>query len=344
VVVPNYNDGASLPLALRAIVEQSLVPLEVLVIDDASTDLSVEIVQRFSEKYPFVRLVRNSHNLGVITSMNVGMRIAKGDYVFFPSANDRVFSGFFERSMELLAKYPQAALCSAQSRIVRGNGNECVVPLNFRAPDERFLSTEEAQQLLLARSSWILGNTCIYRRDALVQEGGFRRELAAFCDGFIGIVLALRYGACFIPVPFAVWVQSGGGYAERCVSDFAVAEQMWSNAARLMRTEYKDLFPAAYVDKWERQKLCHARWSAIRRLQREQEAVIDGFFLPASRIDRVTVLVIKVSSRIGFGLFAMYLLLRLRAPMLSLAVDGLRGMLARGRQRFQSWGYRRRPA
>src|SRR5882724_13615892 len=110
VVVPNYNHAKYLPACLSAILRQSVQPLEVLVLDDVSTDNSLEVIKRIAAKNPLVRLVQNEKNLGVMPNLNKGVQLAKGDYVFIGSADDEIIPGLFEKSMQLLARHPQAGL------------------------------------------------------------------------------------------------------------------------------------------------------------------------------------------------------------------------------------------
>jgi glycosyltransferase involved in cell wall biosynthesis len=59
VVVPNYNHGKYLEFSLPALLRQSVQPLEIIVLDDVSTDNSVEVIRRFAAQSPLIRLVQN---------------------------------------------------------------------------------------------------------------------------------------------------------------------------------------------------------------------------------------------------------------------------------------------
>src|SRR5438128_5853882 len=86
VVIPNYNHSAFLPRALTALGEQSKQLLEAIIIDDGSTDNSVEIIERFATKYPAIKLHRNVKNQGSLVSVATGISLAKGDYLYFGAA------------------------------------------------------------------------------------------------------------------------------------------------------------------------------------------------------------------------------------------------------------------
>ena len=101
VAIPNYNHAQYLPRCLDSILSQSVQPFEILVLDDASTDNSVAIIQRYASQHPHVRLHRNEHNLGAVANINQAFELSQGDYVFVPSADDEVVPGFFEKSLKL---------------------------------------------------------------------------------------------------------------------------------------------------------------------------------------------------------------------------------------------------
>ena len=88
VVTMNFNDGATLGRTIESVAKQTRPVLEHIVVDDASTDDSVQIVQRLQKKYPLVRLITSKRNSGTAAAGHRGLLEAKGDYVFFLAADD----------------------------------------------------------------------------------------------------------------------------------------------------------------------------------------------------------------------------------------------------------------
>src|SRR5882762_3451884 len=110
VILPNYNHGKLLPVAVEAILNQSAQPTEIIIIDDGSTDNSVEVIKGLASRSSIIKLHQNERNRGVSYTVARGIDLSSGDYVFFPAADDEILPGFFEKSLGLLAQYPQAGL------------------------------------------------------------------------------------------------------------------------------------------------------------------------------------------------------------------------------------------
>ena len=110
ILMNNYNYAQFISEALQAIVDQSFQPYEVIVVDDASTDNSVEIIESFSRKYPYIQLIRNEKNQGALKTWFQGFELLTGDYFLSASSDDRIVPGLFEKSITLLSQYPNAGL------------------------------------------------------------------------------------------------------------------------------------------------------------------------------------------------------------------------------------------
>lgn len=97
VIVPVYNAGSYLRQALDSLVEQTLTDVEIICIDDKSTDNSLAILRDYENKYPGVRVISLQQNMGEAVARNQGMVVAAGDYIGFLDADDYVDRDFFEK-------------------------------------------------------------------------------------------------------------------------------------------------------------------------------------------------------------------------------------------------------
>src|SRR6267378_6753802 len=113
VVVPNHNHGHLVGEQLRAIFSQTAQPSKILIVDDASSDDSVSVIQRLIFGRANTQLICKHTNSGVCGVINEALRLADTDCVAFLAADDVILPGLFEKSLAMLARYPEAALCSA---------------------------------------------------------------------------------------------------------------------------------------------------------------------------------------------------------------------------------------
>jgi glycosyltransferase involved in cell wall biosynthesis len=88
VIVPAYNAAASLPAALRSVLDQSLREIEVIVADDGSTDGTAEVAAGLAAQDRRIRLLRAAHNRGAAAARNRAMAEARGDWLALLDADD----------------------------------------------------------------------------------------------------------------------------------------------------------------------------------------------------------------------------------------------------------------
>ena len=275
VVMPNYNHARFLPESLGAILDQSYRPMEIIVLDDASMDNSVEVIEEFARKEPLIRLLRNERNMGVIHTINRLLKLSSGEYVHGCAADDKVLPGSFERSMHLLAQYPQAGLCSTLGLYIDETGRDMGIGGNpIISETECFITPAEALHILRRRGPWVMGSSAIFRRQALIDAGGYIPELHSYCDAFIHQVLALRHGACFIPEPLVCWRRMKTGWHATTTVNLERCLDIRQHATMLMRSTYRDLFPEDFVTEWEREWLYTAGVAAWRGTCLRQEELL----------------------------------------------------------------------
>lgn len=95
VIIPVYNAEKYLNKTLESILKQSLKDIEVICVDDGSTDSSVEIIQSFIKKDDRVKLIRqNNQHAG--SARNTGLKEAQGEYIHFMDADDYVLNCAYE--------------------------------------------------------------------------------------------------------------------------------------------------------------------------------------------------------------------------------------------------------
>jgi len=109
VLMPVYNSARYLREAILSILAQSFGGFELLIMDNASTDASPDIVRSFSD--PRIRLVVNERNIGLAASLNRGIRLARGTYIARMDADDIARPDRLKRQVTFMESHPDVGLC-----------------------------------------------------------------------------------------------------------------------------------------------------------------------------------------------------------------------------------------
>ena len=107
VVIPLYNKEKSIKSTIESVLAQTYINFEIVVVDDGSTDNSVDVVDRINDAR--IRLIKKN-NGGVSSARNAGIIEAKGDYVAFLDGDDLWHPLYLETLNQLIIDYPDAAI------------------------------------------------------------------------------------------------------------------------------------------------------------------------------------------------------------------------------------------
>ncbi|QKJ20348.1 glycosyltransferase [Microbacterium hominis] len=99
IVIPVYNDEESVAVAIESALRQSLTAIEVICVDDASTDGTPAVIERLSARDARVRLIRHDRNLSALQSRRTGVLAAQGEYVFFLDGDDELVEEAAEKAL-----------------------------------------------------------------------------------------------------------------------------------------------------------------------------------------------------------------------------------------------------
>ena len=242
--------------AVKSLAEQTCPPDEFWILDDASTDDSLRVIERLAADYPWLRIVRNERNEGVNAANRRLFALATGDYIHAAAADDERYPGFFAAALEVAARYPQAGLVFGQLD-VKNPAGELIGEVTVRrwqetlyADPQRFLRDYLEGEL----ATHAAAGATIYRRDAFQEVGSYREELGPWADSFAFRAIGLRYGVAYVPQKFAIDYRYPGSYSQRTKDAPLRSLELVARAAAVMRSEpYRRYFPERHVRHWERQ-------------------------------------------------------------------------------------------
>jgi glycosyltransferase involved in cell wall biosynthesis len=207
VVLPNFNHQKFVASALDALLAQSPPPAEIIVLDDASSDDSVGVIEAIAARHPCVRLLVNPRNRGTIPTERRGLELASSQYVYLAAADDWVMPGFFALALRMLEANPQAGLFCADTLLVDGiSGRHCGYrPVVRPFYEARAVGCDEARRLLRRFDNWLLTGSAVLRRDAVKSAGGLDQSCGSFADGYLLRKIAVTRGFCYAPQFVAGW-------------------------------------------------------------------------------------------------------------------------------------------
>lgn len=242
VVIPNYNHGKYLAGCLEAILAQSRPAQEVIVVDDGSTDNSVEILEGLARQHPTLKVFRNEVNRGALYTINRGIDLAKGDFLSLAAADDQVMPGFFEKSMALLARHPHAGLSATTCRF-RDMESGLVYHLGSTVSKEPcFLPPDQVVEACRSGKLIVFTSTMILRREALIQAGKYLPELRWHGDWFAYFVVACRHGVCIVPEVLAEFRVFSSGFSKKGMRNTKDQMAVLRKAVELLESdEYRDV-------------------------------------------------------------------------------------------------------
>ena len=250
VVMANYNHATYLPNRLQSILDQSYQPMEIIIVDDASTDNSVEIIEGFARKHPLIKLVRHKENLGVAKTEVHAMQYAKGDFLIAAASDDIFFPGLFEKSAKLLVQYPNAGICTAISLTIDEHNNILgALPMPpYISNSPCYLAPEKVLKCITKTDNWSWsGNTTFFRREAIPEIKDHHTDENTFA------LLCLNFGACFIPEVLGAFRVLPNNFSAGRRKDPNVFQTDMEGYSKSMETKYTGKFPPQFIEAFKKE-------------------------------------------------------------------------------------------
>ena len=115
VIIPAYNANGFLSDAINSILNQTYKNLEIIIVDDGSTDETPKILKIFAKKDQRIKIIRNKRNLNIANSLNIGIKSAKGNYIARMDADDISLPHRIKNQMNYLHKHPEIVILGVKS-------------------------------------------------------------------------------------------------------------------------------------------------------------------------------------------------------------------------------------
>ena len=157
VIICTHNRAPLLPRALDSLLAQSESDWEAIVVDDGSTDQTVEVVKGYSSICPNIRLFQRSFNRGVAAARNIGVKLSEGRFITFLDSDD-------EYAVDHLAV--RRSILSSDDRIQMLHGG-------LRIVGDPFVADKDKPGEKIHLSKCEVGGTFVVKRSVFQEIGGF---------------------------------------------------------------------------------------------------------------------------------------------------------------------------
>ncbi len=219
VIIPTYNRATTLPRAIDSALEQTVEDLEVVVVDDGSTDETASVLAGYDD--PRVRVVTHETNRGANVARNTGIEHARGEYVAFLDSDDEWRPTKLENQLAVLDRRSSewvAAYCDFTIDVTGTTGRfqQLVAGVLARADDEttREGGDELVGEILADTVHPGAGSTLLVRRDVAREVGGFDETLDRFQDPEFVLRILEAGKLAYVDEPLVVREETGSPPAD----------------------------------------------------------------------------------------------------------------------------------
>ena len=191
VVIPVYNYGAYLASCVRSVLSQPGVDVDVLLLDDCSTDDSLAVARRLADEDTRVRVIAHQANRGHIPTVNEGMAEVSGEYIVKLDADDMLTPGSLARSTAFLQAYPSVGFVYGLPKVISDGG---VPDVDTTAQSWTVWPGREwLRQRTRKATNSIMQPEAVMRASALRDVGLYREQLPHTSDFEMWLRLAAQY-------------------------------------------------------------------------------------------------------------------------------------------------------
>jgi glycosyltransferase involved in cell wall biosynthesis len=310
ILIPTYNRAGMLVQTLDSLVTQTYLPedVEVIVSDDGSTDETLEVVERYRERVPSLRVYAQTSNLGGSENWAFLLAKAEGELVFLLCHDDAIAPDFLETCLPLFGDDPKLDMVLGDIEL-RGPDFEPLSLMTLSTPEGYAEGTGRCLDQL--RSHHMIMST-VYRRSTLLAASGWDGQVGSHLDCTAYCRAALRARKTYrIPRPMLYFRVSEGSWSHTLSTQNQAQLARWYRRkldllvkdARALHPEIEPEIQAAYrthartVLAYLEIELAHHRLTGT-RLREAVRELLDVF--PESRGDSM-VWKVRLASYLGTG-------------------------------------------
>lgn len=231
VVIPVYNRENTILRAVRSVLRQTYSNIEIIVVDDCSTDSTVSVINSCDDKR--VQLIALPHNHGANYARNRGIERARGEFIAFQDSDDEWMEDKLDKQIRYLTEENMKAVFSPY--ILCEEGQCRIIPKDYQSSD----IYKEGLQEKLKRGNAVGTPTLIVKRDVFFQIGMFDEKMDRLQDYEFVIRYIKKYRLGYIAEPLVK--------AYRLEKSISTDENAFLEAYKRLAEKHSDFIDLEYV-------------------------------------------------------------------------------------------------
>jgi len=211
VIIPNYNHAKYLEQRIKSILNQTFKDFELIILDDCSTDNSREIIEDYSNRFPFISSYFNTSNSGSpFLQWDSGVNKSKGDFIWIAESDDFAEPGFLEKTISTMLNHPDAGLVYTDSNVVDEqtgtgyfiSGKKASIFKSSKWLNDYFNDgKEEISDHLFLENSIYNVSSVLFRKSKYSEAGGAGNSMKFCGDWLLYIRILLISDIAYIAQP-----------------------------------------------------------------------------------------------------------------------------------------------
>ncbi|MFA5131373.1 MAG: glycosyltransferase [Patescibacteria group bacterium] len=239
IIICTYNRANYIAKALDSILMQTYQNYEVLVVDDASSDNTEEVVKKYLPQDARIKYFKNSNNLGIARSRNKGVGLAQGEYIAMLDSDD------YWLSADKLAK--QIAVLELDKAVgLIGTGIICIDENDKEIKKDIFaVGDYDIRSRILAKNQF-MQSSVVFRKEAYKLAGGYQEKFIVCEDLDLWLAIGNKYKFANLIEPMVAYRLHSGGISKSRKLEIAkttdeIIDKYKKNYPHYLRAKFKSL-------------------------------------------------------------------------------------------------------
>jgi hypothetical protein len=186
ILMPAYNTATYIGEAISSVLAQDFETFELLIIDDGSTDETINIIRSYVDNR--IRIIRQEHS-GISVALNRGLQEANTNYIARFDADDICLPGRLRKQYDFLEKNPGHVICGGEAKYISEDGEYL---FDFKCP----AYSHEELLVIIKQTCPFIHSAVMYRKEAVLKAGGYCAHAYNFEDHILWRRLASQGKFC----------------------------------------------------------------------------------------------------------------------------------------------------